>query len=137
MDVILKKTKITKSIVSQSLRGNNSLFIDKKNYEILGWCVHKYRYILLYSNETNQILKLPYIHNYDYSITHKTEQTLKEGLPYQDWYFPTFYYLIIRFYEFNSEHTIIRSLNESDVTNGVEKLKQFLDEVYQKGQIYL
>ena len=38
MEVILKKTKITKSILEQSLIGNDSLYLGHPSFDILGWC---------------------------------------------------------------------------------------------------
>ena len=38
MEVVLKKTKITKSILQQSIYGHESLYIGNPNYDFLGWC---------------------------------------------------------------------------------------------------
>ena len=61
----------------------------------------------------------------------KNEQTLKEGLSYQDWYFPTYYYLKL------SDVQIIRTLDKNIRDEGKIKLQKFLREVEQKGQIYI
>jgi len=51
MEVILKKSKITNSILKQSLR---STHIDFKLGEILGWCLYKnIKYIVCYRPDTN------------------------------------------------------------------------------------
>lgn len=62
MIVELKKTKLTKSIVDQSLRGSESLMWDRNDYSILGWVMIKgMRLVLLYNHVTHQIVKLNWI----------------------------------------------------------------------------
>lgn len=135
MEVLLKKTKITKSILEQSLSGNNSLYLGHPNYEVLGWCSiikgkFRYNYILLYDKIVNTIVKLTYPNSKTIYEEEKAEQTVKNGT-YQDWYFPTYYYLKL------SDTTIVRTLDRNTRDESKLKLQKFLREVEQKGQIYI
>ena len=136
MEVLLRKTKITKSIVDQSLLGTNKLYLGHPNYEVLGWCStlkgkYRYNYILLYNKAGNTITRLNYPEYRNINEEEKGEQTLKEGLSYQDWYFPTYYYLKL------SDTVIIRTLDKEVRDKGKLELQKFLREVEQKGQIYI
>ena len=136
MEVYLKKTKITKSVLEQSLLGNSNLYLGHPNYEVLGWCSiikskFRYSYILLYNKTDSTIVKLIYPNSKNIYEEEKNEQTLKEGLSYQDWYFPTYYYLKL------SDVQIIRTLDKNIRDEGKIKLQKFLREVEQKGQIYI
>ena len=136
MEVLLKRTKITKSILQQSLFGNSTLYLGHPNYEVLGWCSilkgkFRYNYILLYNKEKNTIVKLSYPDSKNIYEDEKEEQTLKVGLPYRDWYFPTYYYLKL------GDIQIIRTLNKDFRDEGKIKLQEFLKDVEQKGQIYI
>jgi hypothetical protein len=136
MDVLLKKTKITKSILDQSLSGNSSLYLGHPNYEVLGWCSvlkgkYRYNYILLYNKAGNTIVKLNYPNSKNIYEEDKGEQTRKDGSPYDDWYFPTYYYLKL------ADIQIIRTLDKSVRDEVKIKLQKFLREVEQKGQIYI
>lgn len=135
MEVLLKKTKITKSILEQSLSGNSSLYLGHPNYEVLGWCSiikgkFRHNYILLYDKIDNTIVKLNYPNSKKIYEEEKAEQTAKNGT-YQDWYFPTYYYLKL------SDTTIVRTLDKNTRDESKLKLQKFLREVEQKGQIYI
>lgn len=57
MEVILKKTKITASILKQALRSTE---IDLKVGEILGWCIYdKIKYIICYRGDVKSLSKYP------------------------------------------------------------------------------
>jgi hypothetical protein len=57
MEVILKKSKITSSILKQALRSTES---DFKAGEILGWCIYdKIRFIICYRSDTKSLSKYP------------------------------------------------------------------------------
>ena len=136
MEVILKKTKITKSILEQSLTGNSSLYLGHPSYDILGWCSvikgkFRYNYILLYDKRNKTIVKLSYPNSKNIYEKDKEEQTRKDGLPYDDWYFLTYYYLEL------SDTQIVRTLDKVVRDDAKIKLQKFLREVEQKGQIYV
>ena len=57
MEVILKKTKITNSILKQALRSTE---IDFKVGKVLGWCIYdKMKYIVLYRSDINSLSRFP------------------------------------------------------------------------------
>jgi hypothetical protein len=55
MEVLLKKSKITSSVLAQTLIASIS---DLKSSKVLGWCVYKkHKYIVLYNSQTNELRK--------------------------------------------------------------------------------
>lgn len=55
MEVILKKTKITNSILNQTLMAN---VVDLNTFEVLGFCILKnVKWIILYKPITNELRK--------------------------------------------------------------------------------
>lgn len=53
MEVLLKKTKITPSILKQSLKSTSA---DFKNGTVLGWCIYnKQKYIVCFREDLNSI----------------------------------------------------------------------------------
>jgi hypothetical protein len=133
MEVILKKTKLTKSVVEQSLWGNHKFYLGQHGYEVLGWCrtkLGKYmrEYILLYCKSQNTVVKLEYLKNYE--VTEKNEQTVKEGT-HNEYYFPLVYRLKLGTVD------ITATQDKQTVEADKEKLRIFLREVEQKGQIYI
>ena len=57
MEVILKKTKITNSILKQSLRSTE---IDFNVGEILGWCIYnELKYIICYRSDIKSLSRFP------------------------------------------------------------------------------
>jgi hypothetical protein len=76
MEVILKKTKITNSVLKQTLRSSE---IDLKVGEILGWCLfNKLKYIVCYRSDIKGLSIFPMFKevevypNYKDSIENKT-----------------------------------------------------------------
>jgi len=138
MEVLLKKTKITKSIVQQSLRGSNNLFVDQTNYELLGWCMipgkNDVRWILLYNLLKSTVVVLPYSSASHSSITRHSEQTRND----KGWYdYPMFYYLNLYLPTFRTSILISKSKEEEKMEESEKKLKEFLEKVQNKGQVYL
>lgn len=143
MQVELKRTKITKSIVDQSLLGHPMLYYNfKAAYDILGWCVmiknkRHLRYVLLYHRTTNEIVKLRYILNEKHIEIEKTSiQTplIEGGYSYD-------IKLNIKafFTDFNNSATIKLQNSESDdeILQIKERCEEFVKTSNQKGQIYL
>ena len=57
MEVILKKSKITNSILKQALRSTET---DFKVGEILGWCIYdKMKYIICYRSDIKSLSRYP------------------------------------------------------------------------------
>jgi hypothetical protein len=55
MEVILKKAKITSSILNQTIYARPQLM---GNWDVIGWCIHKERrYIIFYDKESNTLKK--------------------------------------------------------------------------------
>src|ERR1035437_6494922 len=55
MEVILKKTKVTSSILKQTLIAK---VIDLETFEVLGFCISKnQKWIVLYKSSTNELRK--------------------------------------------------------------------------------
>ena len=60
MIVEIKKTKLTKSIISQiSLASCKDL--ESSQFEVIGWCVNKGKWIILYNPITNELRKYYFI----------------------------------------------------------------------------
>ena len=144
MIIELKKTKITKSIVDQSLHGKSNLFYKwENNYDILGWCMIKVkrgyiRYNLLYHRVDNQIIKLPYIISETRDIElykESVQRPLKDG----GYEYPYVYKLKLRWVDFNNSQIILEQTTETDekMQELFQKVKDFKHIIEQKGQIYL
>lgn len=57
MEVTLKKTKITNSILKQTLKSRPH---DFNNSDVLGWCFFdKIKYMVIYQSSTNTLTKYP------------------------------------------------------------------------------
>ena len=70
MEVILKKTKITNSILKQALRSTE---IDFKVGEILGWCIYeKLKYIVCYRSDIKSLSKFPMFKDLTTEQRHKS-----------------------------------------------------------------
>jgi|GEM_PF-5376284 len=138
MEVLLKKTKITKSVVNQSLLGSSSLYLDHSNYDVLGWCLlsgkRDVRYILLYNRIKNTIVRLQYT---DVSEITTESKNVQRGSSQEGYTYPMTYYLHIYCRDFGRSLTVVYSENEQEVLLEKEKLIAFLREVNQKGQIYV
>jgi hypothetical protein len=143
MVVELKKTKITKSIVDQSLFGRDSLFYNwENNYDLLEWCVIKankklLRYNLLYHKNDKQIIKLPYIVYENHIELYK--ETVQRGSDKEGWIFTMVYKLKLRWADFGNSRNILEQTEETDekMQEFFQKVKDFKYLVEQKGQIYL
>lgn len=139
MEVILKKTKITKSIVNQALRGSNSLYLNHFNYDILGWCLlngkRDVRWVLIYNRLNNTLIRVPYVERLkDDEITSKNVQTTDRNGGYT---YPLTYFLSVYF---KDESRIVAIFSDEDKNKVVEeqnKLIEFTNEVRIKGQIFI
>lgn len=141
MIVELKKTKITKSIVQQSLLGSYSLFYNWEGYDVLGWCLvktkHNIRWTLLYKRISNQIIILPYISNH--KKLEIIEKTVQKQNPEGGYSFPLILFIKVYCNDLNSTITILEQTTETNeqMNEKFNKCKEFLTIVNQKGQIYL
>lgn len=70
MEVILKKSKITNSILKQALRSTE---LDFKVGEVLGWCIYdKHKYIICYRSDIKCLSKYLMFKNLTTEQRHKT-----------------------------------------------------------------
>ncbi|EMY3479070.1 hypothetical protein [Flavobacterium psychrophilum] len=70
MEVILKKTKITNSILKQALRSTE---IDFKVGELLGWCIYdKMKYIVCYRTDIKSLSIFPMFKDLTTEQRHKS-----------------------------------------------------------------
>lgn len=139
MEVILKRTKITKAIFAQILRGENSLFVQPGDYKVLGWVlVNKgknfYRSILLYTEAENKLLKLPFS---SVSKIKNESKNRQESDGNGGYVFPKVHFLKLYLPDYNNEITIFESKVEAEVKEMETRLKLCLTEVCLKGQIYI
>lgn len=66
MEVILKKTKISNSILKQTVRATD---IDFVNGIVLGWCIYdKMKYIVCYREDIKTLFKYPMFKEIEYEI---------------------------------------------------------------------
>jgi hypothetical protein len=138
MEVELKKSKITKSIVDQSLIGSYSIFYNQEGYDVLGWCfIKNLRYVLLYKRLTNQIIKLPYVVHIS-DIKFYKERTQK-GSSDGGYTFPEIYYLKAYCSDFRNTIPILIQNTETDeqMETYHKNVTMFVTLVNLKGQIYL
>ncbi|MCK9446788.1 hypothetical protein M0Q50_08015 [bacterium] len=140
MEQILKKsTKITKSIIDQTVIGSSYLYYDNKDYDILGWCVNnKHMYIILYNRISNTLVKL-------YRIMSENDITLESNnenifnINTNNYEYYTYKTLKIYSasckYSFNFKQT--KEETDEDMEIFYNKSKLFIAEVNEKGQFYL
>jgi hypothetical protein len=139
MEVILKRTKITKAIFGQIIRGKNSLFVQPGDFKILGWVlVNKgntfYRSIILYNEAESKLLKLPFS---SVSKIKKEGKNRQESDGNGGYIFPKVYFLKLYLPDYNQEITIFESKVEAELKEMETRLKLCLTEVCLKGQIYI
>lgn len=141
MEVELKKTKITKSIVEQSLSGNYSILYNWTNYDILGWCSTKsgkytVRKVLLYDRIRNSVVKWQYTSPSKITMIEESVQRDDKNGGY---IFPVLKKIKIPYEDLNNTLTLEQAEDETyeDMEQKLKKIKEFYNIVNQKGQIYL
>ena len=77
MEVILKRSKITASIINQTGFAN---LIQLSSFEVLGFCIVKsVKYIVLYNGNTNELKKYMMYKNADVMLTDKLKVSVNYG----------------------------------------------------------
>lgn len=140
MEVILKKTKITKSIINQSLPAPIDAFLRTDfHYDVLGWCMYNdKKIVLLYEKATNQVRTYFYTPSFGkkYQFLERARVQRPEG---GGWVFPEVYILNIL-----AEGERIAYRHEQKESETDEKMKEMEEKamkyavrVAQAGQIYI
>jgi len=143
MLVELKKVKITKSVVDQSLLGSSYLYFGHPNYNILGWCVTRrkgsmLRYILLYDKLANTVVRLRHVVSVKDIMMEKTN--FQEPVVGGGYTYTTRYVIKVHCQDFNNTHIIrTQSPHESDkvMEEAFVHLRDFIKAVNSAGQIYI
>jgi len=118
MEIILKKSKITNSILAQTITASTS---DLKSSDVLGWCVYKkHKYIVLYDSVTNELRK--YL-------------MFKEVSAESKYTFEPFSVKVYFGIEFNSLH--YQTKNELESQELIEQLEEVKQQAIIKGQFFL
>ena len=117
MEIVLKKSKITNSILKQTLR---STLIDFKAGEILGWCIYnKEKYIICYRSDVNTLSRFPMFKDLTTEQRHESNHSIKVSL--EGNYLPIVY---------------VSETNE-DAESTVELLKKVKHNAQIKGQFFI
>jgi hypothetical protein len=118
MEVLLKKTKITSSILNQcAVAFLNQLM----SYEVLGYCVLKAkRWIVLYNSKTNDLKKFPLIKNV------KQQEATPPRKPEFE----------ITYYD-DSLSGFYRSENNAEMESQAKNILLVRDKAFEKGQFYI
>jgi len=139
MIVELKKTKITKSILEQSMIGASYLYLNNFNYDILGWCIGRknVRYILLYHRDFKIITKLHYINST--KAVELVEEKVDERWLTNNCKYPEGKTIKAYLSDINTNITILTQTVESNdlMEQHFKNLKQFIQKVKTAGQIYI
>ena len=118
MEVLLKKTKITSSILAQC--GGASI-PELINYEVLGYCMWKgSKWIVLYYKEKSDLKKFPMFKDIEQF------ETTPPRKPHYD----------IVLYD-KSSFGSYRTENNEEMAATVKQILQVADEAFEKGQFYI
>lgn len=119
MEILLKKSKITKSILNQTLRSTES---DLENSEILGWCIHNtIKYIVLYCKDTKILTKFPLFTDILEDPTISGSKRFTVSLPFHRKYLP------MKF----------SSTSEEEANQFVKLLEKVKQDAEYKGQFFI
>jgi hypothetical protein len=117
MEVILKKTKITNSIINQTLIAGS---FDLLSFEILGFCVvKKYKWIILYKSSTNELRKYPYIKDVYYDDNKNYDTNIRVRV------------------NFEGKINDITYISETENLLLFKKIKEIKNNTILKGQFYI
>lgn len=131
MEVILKRTKITSSILKQTVSAKEE---DLKNtsFKVLGWCnyyinKHTFKYILLYNESTAELRR--------YLFFTELENAYINDYRGRHYYSPEKFQLIIKMPNFADRvHTFNTEKERDDFSHDLRVIKNRAE---QAGQIYI
>jgi hypothetical protein len=131
MEVVLRKSKITNSIIKQTVKASEEV-LKSSDYEVLGWCnyllgKHLYKYILLYNQKTKDLKK--------YLFFGKLEKEYVNDYRGRDYYSPERFDLKV--ITPNFVDTIYTFQKEEERASFMKDLEVIKKRAEQQGQIYL
>lgn len=131
MEIILRKSKITSSIIKQTVKASEEV-LKSSDYQVLGWCnyfsgKHAYKYILLYNQQTKDLKK--------HLFFGKLEKVYINDYRGRDYYTPEKFNLEIITPNFTTNvHTFDKEKDRDSFVKDLEIIKKRAE---QQGQIYL
>jgi hypothetical protein len=141
MEVLLKKTKITKSIINQSLPAPIDAFLRTDfHYDVLGWCMYNdKKIVLLYEKDTNQVRTYFYTPSFGKKYQFLERANVQRPEINGGWVFPEVYVLNILAEDGRTAYKHEQKESETDekMKELEEKAMKYAVRVAQAGQIYI
>ena len=141
MEVQLKKTKITKSIIKQSLPASLTVFRNLNSIDVLGWCLlDGKKIVLLYNTITNQVMTARYTPFFGSKYQYlKKESVQRPNTEAGGWDYPEVYVLYI---EGEDGERVLRleqneNMSDGDMEKILEQARDYARKIAQGGQIYI
>lgn len=141
MEVQLKKTKITKSIIKQSLPASLTVFRNLNSIDVLGWCLlDGKKIVLLYNTITNQVMTARYTPFFGSKYQYlKKESVQRPNTEAGGWDYPEVYVLYI---DGEDGERVLRleqneNMSDGDMEKILEEARDYARKIAQAGQIYI
>lgn len=143
MEVQLKKTKITKSIIKQSLPASLTVFRNLNSIEVLGWCLlDGKKIVLLYNTITNQVMTARYTPFFGSKYQYLKKESVQVQRPNAEtggWDYPEVNVLYI---EREDGERVLRleqdeNMSDEDMKKLLEQARDYAKKIAQAGQIYI
>jgi hypothetical protein len=141
MEVQLKKTKITKSIIKQSLPTSLLVFRNLNFMDVLGWCLLDGKKItLLYNWATNQVMTARYTPFFGSKYQFlKKESVQRPNTEIGGWDYPE---VLVLYIEDEDGERILRleqdeNMSDEDMKKLLEQARDYARKIAQAGQIYI
>ena len=141
MEVQLKKTKITKSIIKQSLPASLTVFRNLNSIDVLGWCLlDGKKIVLLYNTITNQVMTARYTPFFGSKYQYlKKESVQRPNTEAGGWDYPEVYILYI---DGEDGERVLRleqneNMSDGDMEKILEQARDYAKKIAQGGQIYI
>lgn len=141
MEVQLKKTKITKSIIKQSLPAPLTVFRNLNFMDVLGWCfLDGKKIVLLYNSATNQVMTARYTpffgNKYQYL---KKESVQRPNSEIGGWDYPE---VLVLYIEGEDGERVLRleqeeNMSDSDMEMILAQARDYAKKIAIAGQIYI
>lgn len=131
MEVILKKTKITSSILKQTTNATENNLKDA-NFRVLGWCryvvnKHTYKYILLYNENKQELVR--------YLFFSEIKEVYVNDYKGRDYYSPEKFNIEVKTPNFMDKVYTFKTQKERD--DFAHDLRVIKNRAEEAGQIYL